>query len=307
VVPGIEGLPGQPEKGRDAVRHGRATNSSRQAWVEAHPYLEPLARFETVVADSAARTSLPEIDATPRESAATDHSAGIPLLRGRSARVQLAAAAEVLAQLAAQVAGSLLPPDMVVPCRQLEEVLIRPQESLRAVEWLVNGSAGEPVATDPGLLRLLGWAAVRRVVPRASGNSEMLRDVTDWGRAQCPTCGSLPGMAQLVRESGTSVRWLACGCCRTRWRYRRIGCPFCGTVAPEHLAILELEDEERLRIDVCGQCKGYLKTYTGEEDEDLFLSDWPTLHLDIIARERGFERVGASLYEIPGIEEMKDP
>ena len=56
---------------------------------------------------------------------------------------------------------------------------------------------------------------------------------------------------------------------------------------------------EPFRIDLCRACKGYVKTYVGEGEEDLFLSDWSTLHLDLLAVRRGFRRLGASLYDIP--------
>src|SRR5262249_30432905 len=56
-----------------------------------------------------------------------------------------------------------------------------------------------------------------------------------WLRRYCPTCGSLPAVARLVGIDPVRVRFLSCGCCATRWRYRRTGCPFC-----------ENEDEHRL-------------------------------------------------------------
>jgi FdhE protein len=64
--------------------------------------------------------------------------------------------------------------------------------------------------------------------------------------------------------------------------------------------VLEVQDEPGLRLDVCEACKGYVKTYDGEGREALLLADWPTLHLDVIARERGYVRHGASLYELEG-------
>jgi FdhE protein len=53
-----------------------------------------------------------------------------------------------------------------------------------------------------------------------------------------------------------------------------------------------------LRIDYCSFCRGYLKTYVGQGAEELFLADWTSLHLDIIASDRGLERRAASLYEM---------
>ena len=53
-----------------------------------------------------------------------------------------------------------------------------------------------------------------------------------------------------------------------------------------------------MRIDSCESCQGYLKTYLGQGEERVFLADWTTLHLDVLARERGLKRVGMSLYDL---------
>ena len=66
---------------------------------------------------------------------------------------------------------------------------------------------------------------------------------------------------------------LVCGCCGTRWRYARTGCPFCET-ASHRLASIGIDDEHGLRIDYCASCQGYLKTYDGSGDEDVLLADW---------------------------------
>jgi FdhE protein len=114
-------------------------------------------------------------------------------------------------------------------------------------------------------------------------------------------------LAQLVASDEGRRRFLACCCCGTRWRYRRIGCPHCGIETAEDMGVLQVEGEEGLRIDVCNECRAYLKTYIGEGDEDLFLSDWPTLHLDLQATGLGYQRVGASLYELPQDERRIEP
>jgi FdhE protein len=58
-----------------------------------------------------------------------------------------------------------------------------------------------------------------------------------------------------------------------------------------------IDGEPDLRIDHCIACGGYLKTYVGEGSESLLLSDWSSLHLDLIAHDRGLKRLAASLYE----------
>ena len=105
-------------------------------------------------------------------------------------------------------------------------------------------------------------------------------------------------MAQLVGIDLGSLRLLSCGCCSTRWRYRRIECPFCETPDDHRLSALAIEGEKYLRIDYCQSCRAYLKTYNGEGIEPLYLADWTSLRLDIIARDRGLKRLANSLYEL---------
>jgi FdhE protein len=57
-----------------------------------------------------------------------------------------------------------------------------------------------------------------------------------------------------------------------------------------------VEGEGGLRIDFCESCRAYLKTYDGQGNEALLLADWTSLHLDLVAADRGLERRAASLY-----------
>ena len=103
-------------------------------------------------------------------------------------------------------------------------------------------------------------------------------------------------MAQLVGADPGRKRLLSCGCCGTRWQFKRTGCPFCDTDS-QRLSSVTIEAEPGLRIDHCESCGGYLKTYDGQGNETLLLSDWSSLHLDLIAHDRGLKRLAASLYE----------
>jgi FdhE protein len=64
------------------------------------------------------------------------------------------------------------------------------------------------------------------------------------------------------------------------------------------LSALSVEGEKQLRIDCCFSCSGYLKTYNGEGQESLMLADWTSLHLDVLAKDRGLKRLATSLYEV---------
>ena len=109
-----------------------------------------------------------------------------------------------------------------------------------------------------------------------------------WTRGACPLCGSAPDMACLI-ESGK--RRLHCGLCGTEWPYPRLTCPFCENDDHERLGYLRVEGEEGVRVDVCEACRRYLKTVDRrvlETTAPLDLEHLATLHLDLIAAERGY-------------------
>ena len=168
-----------------------------------------------------------------------------------------------------------------------------PQVSRRIADFLLGDETLTP--PFPGLLRYLAWTAMARFLRPVVHAFDGWRDEERWLRRYCPTCGSLPAMAQLVGVDPGRIRLLSCGCCGTRWQFKRTGCPFCETDS-QRLASVTIEGELGLRIDHCESCGGYLKTYDGQGNETLLLSDWSSLHLDLIAHDRGLKRLAASLY-----------
>ena len=147
-----------------------------------------------------------------------------------------------------------------------------PQVSRRLADVLLGDETLRP--PFPGPLRYLAWTATARFLRPVVNAFDAWRDEERWLRRYCPTCGSLPAMAQLVGVDPGRRRLLSCGCCGTRWRYRRIGCPFCESADGHRLSALAIEGEKSLRIDYCQSCRAYLKTYDGEGYETFFLADW---------------------------------
>jgi FdhE protein len=155
-----------------------------------------------------------------------------------------------------------------------------------------------PSPRHPGLLRFLGWTILARHLNPVADAFNQWRNEEHWLRNYCPMCGEPPAMAQLVGIDPGRLRLLCCGCCGTRWRYRRTACPFCDLQHEHRLTALAIEGEDGLRIDYCESCRGYLKTYAGQGDEPLLLADWTSLHLDLVAADRGLKRVATSLYAL---------
>jgi FdhE protein len=276
-------------------------DAARQTWLAAHPYLAPIARFEALVQEAAARVQPPWIEPPRWESWTEGRAEGVPLLRCSSACLRFtSAAAYVLGRVVERTAETFPPGDLADALEDIRnELHLHPEERARVIEWTIQGAPPDASWMHPGLLRFLGWTAVSRVLAPVVQALAARPGGDRWGRGSCPTCGSLPVLAHLAPAEGARRRFLVCACCRTRWRYERIGCPFCSSSAPDRLRVLELQGDDRLRIDACEDCKGYVKTYVDQGDEELFLSDWSTLHLDVLARRRGFRRIGASLYALP--------
>jgi FdhE protein len=228
---------------------------------------------------------------------AADFREGVPLLRSAGAAIELEPAGRMAVALIERVASDPENEEMAEAASDLaEELRARPQSSRLVADWLRGDATFAP--STPGLLRYLGWTAAARCLAPLVDAFARWRDEEKWHRKYCPTCGSAPAMGQLVGVDPGRQRFLCCGGCGTRWRYRRTQCPFCENDA-QRLSVLAIEGEGGLRIDYCESCKGYLKTYDGQGDDGILLADWTSLHLDLLARERGLARMAASLYELP--------
>lgn len=106
---------------------------------------------------------------------------------------------------------------------------------------------------------------------------------------QCPVCGSPPNLAMIEAEGN---RFLVCSFCGHKWPAPRIYCPFCQNKDSGTLRYFASSQEEENRIDVCLQCKTYIKTIdTRVLDRIIYppLEQISTPHLDIKALEMGFK------------------
>ncbi len=116
-----------------------------------------------------------------------------------------------------------------------------------------------------------------------------LYDLEQWQKGSCPVCGGRPGLALLEREAGK--RYLYCGLCEVKWRFQRLGCPYCLNGKSQFFTV-EGEGLEKYRVYFCDQCRGYLKTINrkkvNDEETDLFWEDINTVYLDILALQEGY-------------------
>jgi len=115
-------------------------------------------------------------------------------------------------------------------------------------------------------------------------------DLKNWLKGYCPICGSYPQMSLL---KGEGQRFYLCSFCGFEWPGERLKCPFCENKDHESLHYFYEEGKEIYRVDVCDKCKQYIKTVDSRKidyEPDLNLEDIATIHLDILASEKGFKR-----------------
>jgi len=139
----------------------------------------------------------------------------------------------------------------------------------------------------------LAFVAYNSLKPSVSVCAEQLsgylKDLPGWEKGFCPVCGTFPGLAVLDRDGR---RMLHCSFCWTAWRARRIFCPFCEKTGGKNFHSFLSEQEKDLRVEVCNDCRKYLKTVdTRATDRFIYppLEQIASLHLDINARQNGYD------------------
>ncbi|HUO59713.1 MAG TPA: formate dehydrogenase accessory protein FdhE [Candidatus Acidoferrales bacterium] len=272
---------------------------AQQLWIEAHPYLQKVAEFQRTINKAFAGVTPGAVSMPDWNRTAEQYDEGVPLLENTGAALShTSAAGNLLLAGTERLLQESLPQPVVKAAKQLLEHLKISEENRKAaINWVQTGDPEKAPVPVGGLLRVLGWTAITRTLAPVLSRYAEWRNEDHWMRGYCPVCGSLPPVAQIA-PGGTQPRMLACGCCHSSWRYKRISCPFCENDDPEQLGILNIEQEPLFRLDVCDECSGYLKTYLGEGDIELHLSDWSTLHLDAVARQQNLARKGCSLFEL---------
>ena len=117
--------------------------------------------------------------------------------------------------------------------------------------------------------------------------------VPDAPTAVCSACGGPPLMARFRQEDGATV--LGCAFCRSEWLYPRTVCPGCGVDDPAAQRFFYVEGDRGHRVNVCDRCGIYIKA----ADERVMgravalpVEDVVTGHLDLLAAEAGYRRIG---------------
>ncbi|HWR58567.1 MAG TPA: formate dehydrogenase accessory protein FdhE [Thermodesulfovibrionales bacterium] len=110
-----------------------------------------------------------------------------------------------------------------------------------------------------------------------------------WQEGRCPVCHALPSLSFIGRDD---ARRLHCSYCEYTGPWHRIGCTNCQNRDSKKIDILEAEQEKGFRLDLCNECKSYIKTagshLLGDYAPELL--DIMSIPLDIIAQGKGYRR-----------------
>lgn len=129
--------------------------------------------------------------------------------------------------------------------------------------------------------------AVKPFMKLYAGKVAIFYNPEEWHKSACPVCGAKPTLALLTRED--KRRYLYCGMCETKWRFQRLGCPYCSNNESKFFTVNGLD---QYRVYYCDSCHGYIKTVNEsmflESNLDLFWEDINTVHLDLLAMQEGY-------------------
>jgi FdhE protein len=238
---------------------------------------------------------------SPKESApllnqadaATKLSGGIPLLRGETLTLDVAAfrkrwrgiCAAVRRQQHGGEAASLakaLRPDGLDAQDMANELLGGRPEAIHA--------RCDSLGLDAALVgTVLRWTLFPVLTHWRVRLAELCQE-SRWERGHCAICGSWPVLAEFRGLEQT--RHLRCGLCAFGWEMPRLWCPFCDTRDHRQLGYFFVEGEEgKQRVATCDACRGYVKTVTTLtelSEPGLLVAEMTTLPLDLAAAERGF-------------------
>ena len=206
---------------------------------------------------------------------------------------ELEAGSAVLTDLCSRIALAIAErhPDRVNALARIRAWLDERQREagVLAVDYLRNGHL--PAVDQDVDLGLLAFVFSTGLRPFLRARAEDLTPFVDdgaWYRRHCPLCGGEPDMAALEKDNGR--RRLLCSRCDSEWTFRRLGCPFCANEDPAQLAYYP-SDDNIYRLNVCEQCRRYLKTIDLREaagERYLTAERVLTLGMDLAAEEAGY-------------------
>ncbi len=227
------------------------------------------------------------------ERAAAKRADGVPLLRGEAVPIDIPATEATMLRLCTAIAKYLEQPadaDAIASALARQELVVAD-----LVGQTLDGATArlrEQAAARGLNSQLLGTLLRFSLFPALTGLAAELAPLHSagaWDPGYCPTCGSWPLLAE--HRGLEQLRYLRCRLCASEWQVDRLLCPFCGSREHDELGYLQVEGADHERAATCESCRGYLKVLASLAPLaplDLVVQDLATLHLDMIAIERGY-------------------
>lgn len=278
------------------------TDKKMQAYLEAHPFLQETAELQLAMSAAIQKTvgsmEFPE-DNEVKELTQD----GVPLLQRKELQDRVIAALQsqisaVLAELLSLACPQPMQEALQVWAEWTEKQSLDKQAELIGLllrqeddKFTVLMQAEQ---LPEQLVRTVLWQLVEALVPARLKDYDFWQNA-GWAKNYCPVCGRQPVLAHLRKEKEGRARFLLCDGCHTEWPFARVGCVYCGNEDLTQMHILEPEGQTAMRMDVCDKCQSYIKTYNEEGTESVYLQDWATIHLDLLAEEKGLRKNGSRL------------
>ncbi|GAW91091.1 formate dehydrogenase accessory protein FdhE [Calderihabitans maritimus] len=171
---------------------------------------------------------------------------------------------------------------------------VQMQQSLAAGLFNLDQQSIYSIAAQWGVaveqLELLLNHTLKLFLQRYAQRVAPFLDLKYWDSGICPVCGNVAHLARLEKETGK--RFLYCSLCDTEWPFKRVACPRCLNENQKDLQYFTVDGQEKYRVYTCAKCKGYIKTVDerkmGGKTVDMFREDLQTIHLDLLARQEGY-------------------
>jgi len=156
---------------------------------------------------------------------------------------------------------------------------------------------GEKFSEQPGIVSFLFYNSITPLAVKIARAILPLLPEEDYDHGTCPVCGSLPLLSSLEGKEGR--RYNYCSFCLSKYKSARLNCVFCNYEYQKDHFYFQSKELPGFRVDVCDQCKQYIKTVDFRKlDQNVIavLDDLAALPLDFKAREAGYLRPTLSFW-----------
>ena len=279
-------------------------------FLKQHPFLAETERIHRLV-DAAVGT--PEPIQLPARAVTKTVAEKLPILQQETYRKRMVRAVYLMQEeVFARIVEADVPSLMQESAREYLAVLKKLRKAAKE-EFIIAvltqdkeafAALCEQHVLNEGFLRSTIWRMIAALVPAELKDPDGWNPDRDKPRFRenfCPVCGRRPVIADLRKYREGRTRDLVCGGCGTRWLYVRVGCVYCGNENLEKMHTLEPTDSDVMRLDICDVCDSYIKTYrgpaNGSDADAIYRQDWASVHLDLLAEEKGLHKKGNPILE----------